>query len=328
MTQEGRKNELTPLPRLPKHRKNELTPNFAPDQCNHYTTQGRLMKRFGCFCFSLVIFTACAYAYCFRNTKFTFSPGATVFGTYYKGDGQGIGQFIELRPDSTCTFRCETDTGMAYKSEGVFQTANDKVLLYLGPKDANVLYDTFNIVIWDKRTYIIQDKKMVSFCNAVNLVIEPRSSEYGDYYLKIDRKTNNIMFRQPVSGFPKVPKTWESYMLKKVLIGKITNTRGDIGTINLGLADGIKPNMILLVSDIDPNSNAINNAHSRSINGKHEGLLMITSCKDSTSLVKIHLSNNFRKLKSGQVVMSALPRNVSKTQLYELYLPRSDVAFE
>lgn len=106
--------------------------------------------------------------------------------------------------------------------------------------------------------YLIWEKGLINFCNAINLGFEPSNVElnYIAQITGIDLYFGLLYLRNGdehkiVNGFPELPEDYQSYLLPKPLVGKLlkVETQGNktFAQINLGRRDGIKEKMQLYV---------------------------------------------------------------------------------
>jgi hypothetical protein len=88
--------------------------------------------------------------------------------------------------------------------------------------------------------YLVPTNKVVEFCSEVNQGGEPRSQNWGDYYLRRND------WNKPVAGLPAVPEPWTKYLLSKPVSGNITELIGkQEAWLNRGADQGLLPGMIL-----------------------------------------------------------------------------------
>lgn len=117
---------------------------------------------------------------------------------------------------------------------------------------------------WSGRIYLLDEKELKNFADAVNLGIEPRSTLtsarylspwYGSFYLRSGDE------QKKVTGKPPLPEQWLSYLLSKPVTAKVISIEEIkkyqwnttfTGTINKGSRDGLKVGMRLLTEDEDP----------------------------------------------------------------------------
>jgi len=117
---------------------------------------------------------------------------------------------------------------------------------------------------WSERIYLIYESDLKGFANAVNLGIEPRASLrsdrafspwIGSFYLRSGDE------RKKVSGKPKLPAEWLSFLLRKPLTATVISVQKVdkknefvtiiTATVNKGSRDGLKVGMKLAIKDED-----------------------------------------------------------------------------
>jgi hypothetical protein len=74
--------------------------------------------------------------------------------------------------------------------------------------------------MWSERSYLIQPKELISFCNAVNNSDEPRKSIEGLFLLR-----QSDLKKRP-KDLPIVPEEMQQYILKKPIEAKISQIIG------------------------------------------------------------------------------------------------------
>ncbi len=106
----------------------------------------------------------------------------------------------------------------------------------------------YHAIVWDKRRYLIEDEKLLSFAHATNHGIEPRSGVTGSFLLREEGRD------KPVSGVPEMPEGWKSKILPEPIEGSIVEVLEDGNAkVNLGWKDGVWNGMELAVLDSDGN---------------------------------------------------------------------------
>ena len=209
---------------------------------------------------------------------------AELAGSYYAGHRFG-GSSISLKADGTysdnsssCTFTTE-ESGTFLISDGA---VHFKILKYTGRQNGGEqeadLFEpqarkeffgyrdneevtplktdyTLLPVMWGERIYLIGEKGLGDFANAINLGLEPRgemSSEpyYGSFYLRQGDE------QRDVSESPSLPKEWLTFLLRKPVTATIVSIEGDgrerTATINKGRRAGLKVGMRLIGKDEEP----------------------------------------------------------------------------
>jgi hypothetical protein len=119
-------------------------------------------------------------------------------------------------------------------------------------------------VTWSERVYLLYERDLKDFADAINLGLEPRSTltaepfsepYYGAFYL---RKGDE---RKQVRGSPSLPAKWLSYLLSKPVTATVVSieetVKGKSGasytaTIDKGSSDGLRAGMRLLMDGEEP----------------------------------------------------------------------------
>lgn len=117
---------------------------------------------------------------------------------------------------------------------------------------------------WSGRTYLLYERDLKNFVDAVNLGIEPRSTLtsnrysspwYGSLYLRSGDE------KKKVEGNPSLPEQWLSFLLDKPITAKVISieeirkhqwSTTFTAVINKGSRDGLKVGMKLLTEDEEP----------------------------------------------------------------------------
>jgi hypothetical protein len=252
----------------------------------------------------------------------------SIAGQYTASEGVGIsyGLLIDEKLKFVFTFR--SDDGIRIVVTGYCKIRDKSIVLhannfvndffkdfYILSAFANKTGVEFFPVHWDKRTYLIMSGKEQDFCNSINLGIEP-SILPGEFLFKTDNAENFLGI------FPTVPKTWEKFLFKKQISGKITTTREESATINLGTSDGICTGMLLFVTE------DMLDRDRKSPNLAKECLVRVTKTDKHSSFVNVHKSHFFEGFTLGQPVVSKIPTNYSDNDISLLMTSRRKKAAE
>lgn len=171
-------------------------------------------------------------------------PALDLEGTYQSSGGLGCVVTLELKGDSTFTYRMDSDVGNMETARGSVELVKDRVC-FLPASESSLMKDSLLSgpwvpIRWGKRFYLIPEKRMLSFVNSVNDGSEPRSSAIGEFPLR------GKDFRRRVVGAPLLPDEWREYLLPTPLQGSLTHILDDkAAEVNLGRKDGLRPGMIL-----------------------------------------------------------------------------------
>jgi hypothetical protein len=136
------------------------------------------------------------------------------------------------------------------KYDGTVSLAAGLLVLHPSPgSPADAMADDvsrFRVVRWDERVYLVdvEPPGMQLFCNDVNQGHEPRDEMIGNFLLREGD------WSRPVAGLPDVPPECSDMLLHSDLQARIVELVGDSGRINLGLDDGLREGMILIVRDV------------------------------------------------------------------------------
>ena len=169
-------------------------------------------------------------------------------GNYYFGDGLGVNCTLEIKSNATFAFRWQGCLGTYDKNVGWISFGDNSIVLY--PEKSNIREGfqgtptDFFLIPWDERHYLVPEEDIVEFCSDVNQGLEPRDDAWGSYYLKDNE------WDKTVSGLPRVPQGFKSYLLPKSVEGRIIEIlESGEAIIDIGSGDGLKPGMILTALD-------------------------------------------------------------------------------
>jgi hypothetical protein len=177
----------------------------------------------------------------------------TLAGEYFFGDGRGMNKSLVLSPDGRALLTWSADDRGRSEDNGRAEVTGQQLVIYGSSSQSNRGIRSadcrFNVVRWGKRVYLIPSDRMLSFCNAINLGLEPRADMHGQFFLRVTRGQGR---RAPVpaEGAPGLPAAWEHFLLKEPLHGVVTGVVPEgVVTINLGSKDGIRVGMELWVEE-------------------------------------------------------------------------------
>lgn len=212
-------------------------------------------------------------------------------GTYVTGHEFGGGS-LTLEADGHFSTGSGSDDGTEVSTSGTYNLSEDRLRFIIvkrtgrrgskgrefnlldsrerkemfGDSDNGVIQREFIMmpVEWSGRIYLLYEKDLNNFVNAVNLGIEPRatltsnyysSPWYGSLYLRSGDEQKNV------TGAPSLPEQWRSFFLSKPITAtviSIEETKKEqfsttvTATINKGSRDGLKVGMRLLTEDEEP----------------------------------------------------------------------------
>jgi hypothetical protein len=174
-------------------------------------------------------------------------------GEYFLGTGF-VNESLVLAPEGRASLAWWADDGERSEVEGRAEVIGRQLVVH--PSGSKSNRDDHNAsdrklisVRWGKRLYLIPSDGMLSFCNAINLGLEPRSEIYGQFFVRITRgKTRHPPV--PAGGSPGLLPPWDQFLLKTPLQGIVTDVvREGIMTVSLGSKDGIRVGMELWVEE-------------------------------------------------------------------------------
>jgi hypothetical protein len=156
---------------------------------------------------------------------------------------------IWLQPEGT--FYMQNDDGKTQKT--YYGTAKIEYgLLKLTPSKSQwksifaKKLGTYHTIVWDKRRYLIEEEKLLSFAHASNHGLEPRTGINGAFLLRDEDRA------KPTAGVPDMPEGWASKILKEPIEGSIVELLEEgKAKVNLGWRDGVWNGMELAVLDVD-----------------------------------------------------------------------------
>jgi len=171
-------------------------------------------------------------------------PFNDVVGDYYFGDGTGVNCNLTLGGRGEFTFAWHGCLGTYDTNNGSAGIRNG--VLHLTPKKPNRrdgfrgTPTDFFPVRWGDRMYLVPTNEMVAFCSEVNQGGEPRSGNWGGYYLR--QKDWDLA----VTGRPAVAEPWTKFFLSQPVKGEIAQLINEQEAwLNRGMNDGLLEGMIL-----------------------------------------------------------------------------------
>jgi hypothetical protein len=144
-------------------------------------------------------------------------------GEYYAGDGLGMNTPFVIAPKSGYVFEWHGCVGLYDRNYGTATLTNGRIHLSFTFENQQQGFQgiarEFIPVSWGSRRYLIPADDIVGFCNNFNEGREPRDIIHGSYLLRRGDE------QKKVTGFPKVPKEYEPYLLAKPIEATITEVR-------------------------------------------------------------------------------------------------------
>ena len=165
-------------------------------------------------------------------------------------DGKGGDYTITINPDRTLLVYCNgkyqvcllQDGAMVLKDDGIPRTGPDRKNL-----PPTIL---FLPILWGDRTYLLRENQIPSFCDRINLGLEPGGRTSGEtrhlylfgFYLKDGDRS------KPVTGDPDLPAPYKKLLLPKPVLGQINEIAdGTQAWIDLGRDSGLQPGTAMMI---------------------------------------------------------------------------------
>ncbi len=140
-------------------------------------------------------------------------------GEYYYGDGLGVNVSFMLAPQSGYLFEWHGCLGLYDRNYGpVSSTTGTIKLSFTYPnkrRGFQGIAEEFISVSWGERTYLIPSDDIVGFCNDFNARSEPREYLRGSYLLRRGDADKRV------SGLPRVPDAYRTYLLETPILATI-----------------------------------------------------------------------------------------------------------
>jgi hypothetical protein len=186
----------------------------------------------------------------------------TLAGSYLQGTDY-VSTSLHIDTEGRFRFRWRAHDGGSHREEGKVEFIDGLVVLHAEKvetdwKPGTFTHPKFRAVRWGDRLYLISDERMATFCNMVNLGIEPRRKSLGKEFIRFtstekSRKGEEQPALGEIQGQPRVPAEWEKHLLKRPVEGKILEGLDDrCARIDLGSSDGLVKGMELLVASGKP----------------------------------------------------------------------------
>jgi hypothetical protein len=141
-------------------------------------------------------------------------------GLYYYGDHLGDNVALALEPGVGFTMVRHGCEGLYGLSLGAVDWSDS--LIVLEPSsfdslrvDGMAFPSSYIRIRWGRRHYLIASDEVIPFCNWVNAGREPDRRFASAFLLKDDDE------KIPVSGFPRVPKAFRQYLVRKPVHAEI-----------------------------------------------------------------------------------------------------------
>ncbi len=204
-----------------------------------------------------------------------------IVGTYQRSNGRNGYFTLELTARGRYQFEAmEPVFGGVSRSKGRF-VFQDGVVHLQGEREIEsaTLPRPLRPIIWGKRMYLVPKDRGLVFCNTVNLgLLVPISTRLCPFFLR------HRGAQSPVTGLPRVPKTWRPNLLESPVEGTVRrivfSERRVLAIMDVGRIHGVKVGMLLLA-----------------VNGR------------GRPKAWLKVANSFRSLSIAQVI-STFPRNL------------------
>jgi hypothetical protein len=177
----------------------------------------------------------------FAVTVATKAPLTPLEGEYYQGDGLGVNWTLRLNGKHEFSFTWSGCMGIYGEASGTWSVENESLRLNptavhdMGEK----LPQSYEIIRWGARIYLVPRDEMPRFCMYVNQGWEARQEIHGLFFLKAE--TADI----PVTGKPALSGQYREFLLPSPVRAYIVSFEGHRGTINAGIVDHLRVGMLL-----------------------------------------------------------------------------------
>ncbi|MGI8905695.1 MAG: hypothetical protein ACR2IE_04305 [Candidatus Sumerlaeaceae bacterium] len=168
-----------------------------------------------------------------------------VAGPYSFGNGLDLNYEIHISPDGQFTYQQASYEGVAAEAAGYARMTGRKLVLTPTSATPEAWPAGMGLellpVQWGSRLYLVPEKDMMAFVNAVNRGSEPVTQiSRGHFFLRegdLDK---------PASGHPDLPGSFASLLLSKPLRGKVLGEEtSGFWKVDLGKRNGLHPGMEL-----------------------------------------------------------------------------------
>lgn len=140
-------------------------------------------------------------------------PGlAEIAGSYYRGDGLGFNQTLDLAESGTFTYEWRGCLGVYDQAQGRVTRNGDEIVLVADGKKPVIRLLPAR---WGDRQYLVESGNMMGFVNEINQGAEPREGPHGAAYLRRDE------WDLRVSGAPELPPSYTKAILERPIEGTV-----------------------------------------------------------------------------------------------------------
>jgi hypothetical protein len=144
----------------------------------------------------------------FEKTGFINHPWA---GEYYRDNPSGKGEKLYVAPDIGFQFVTDGFAGIPSSREGHVILMKG-ILELTGVKKLRsgeeIPPSRLVVVAWVERRYLVPEKEVAAFCEAVKSGAEPRKDIHGPFFLRVDDE------KKAVSGSPILPVEFQKFLAK------------------------------------------------------------------------------------------------------------------
>ena len=219
-------------------------------------------------------------------------PFADVAGSYYRGDGLGFNQTLEITAYGSFSTRASGCLRTYFRTPG--RVLRHGSLIYLGPiarRGWSISDSGYLPVRWGERRYLVQAADVMGFVNEINLGSEPRKSAQGRHYIEGND------WSIPVSSPPTLPESYAQYLLDEPIEGVIYRDE-DEEDFTFGVAAGVAtrrlaPGMALV-------------AHGSEDNDRSRCELKVVSVGTATAVAERSWETDCYSLHAGDPVSTSL----------------------
>jgi hypothetical protein len=148
-------------------------------------------------------------------------PFADVAGSYYRGDGLGINQSLDITAYGSFKFHFSSCLRSSQTPGRVLRHGSLIFLGPIGPRGWDIDASGFLPVHWGDRRYLVPAGDVMSFVNEVNLGSEPRTKAQGMHYLQGED------WKLPASGRPLLPESYARHLLEEPVEGVVYRILGE-----------------------------------------------------------------------------------------------------
>ena len=195
----------------------------------------------------------------------------------------------------SCPKLCSEHTPWFENFRGRVEKKDEKLLLSIDAQEQikrrdgeefNWFSASLTRVKWGDRRYLVPEKQLLEFCNAVNQGEEPRDSEWGEFYMGKGHE------KLKVAGLPDLPKPWNDFLLEAPVQGRVVEFLPEMqARVDIGRKDGLRAGMELVPAE-----------------GEFFSDQEILTTKEAHAIIKPkHPEGNYRAIRVGDLVTTRRP---------------------